>query len=53
MGSEPKITVTANGPYLVEGNLSLQHQHVVVNEAGESLDWRAGEAVAHGESYSL
>jgi len=53
MSSGPKITVTANGPYLVEGNLPLQHQHVVVNEAGESLDWRAGEVVPHGESYSL
>ena len=53
MNSGPKITVTTNGPYLVEGNLPLQHQHIVVNDAGESLDWRAGATVPHGESYSL
>ena len=53
MTSTPKITVTVNGPYLVEGDLPLEHQHVVVNEAGESLDWRTGAAVPHGESYSL
>ena len=53
MSGAAKITVTADGPYFVEGNLPLAHQHVVVNEAGESLDWRAGEAVPHRESYSL
>jgi CDGSH-type Zn-finger protein len=49
----PKITVTANGPYLVEGGLPYEHQHVVVFEQGESLDWRTGESVGHPESYAL
>ena len=53
MSTTPKITVTLNGPYLIEGDLPLTHQHVVTNEAGESLDWRAGQDVAHGDSYSL
>ena len=53
MAKPPKITVTKDGPYLVEGNLPLAHQHVVVNEQGESLDWREGAAVAHSETYSL
>ena len=53
MTKAAKITVTANGPYVVDGNLPLSYQHIVVNEAGESLDWRAGKDVPHGESYSL
>jgi len=40
-----KITVTVNGPYLVEGGIPLAHQHIVTNAQGESLDWREGEAV--------
>ena len=53
MSKPAKITVTANGPYLVEGDVPLEHQHVVVNEEGESLDWRTGQAVAHADAYSL
>lgn len=53
MSRPAKITVTANGPYLVEGDVPLAGQHVVVNEAGESIDWREGPAVAHTDSYSL
>lgn len=53
MSKAAKITVTKDGPYLVDGNLPLAHQHVVVNEKGESLDWREGAAVAHPESYAL
>lgn len=41
-----KITVTPNGPYLVEGAIPLSHQHIVTNAQGESLSWRAGKAVA-------
>ncbi len=41
-----KITITANGPYLVEGALPLAHQHIVANAQGESQSWREGNAVA-------
>lgn len=48
-----KITITANGPYLVEGGLPLAQQHIVANDEGESIEWREGEAVAAGEKYAL
>jgi len=41
-----KITVTIDGPYLVQGDLPLAHQHIVTNAQGESLSWREGQAVA-------
>jgi CDGSH-type Zn-finger protein len=40
-----KITIISNGPYLVEGSIPMTHIHIVVNEQGESLSWREGEAV--------
>jgi CDGSH-type Zn-finger protein len=47
-----KITIISNGPYLIEGVIPLTQIHIVVNEEGESLFWREGEAVtgpgAHG-----
>jgi CDGSH-type Zn-finger protein len=48
-----KITITKDGPYLVTGGVPLQHQHVVTNSEGESLDWRAGEMVEGGDNYAL
>src|SRR5882724_2216443 len=53
MNKAPKVTVVKNGPYLVEGNVPVGNQHIVVNEQGDSLDWRAGESLPHSESYSL
>jgi CDGSH-type Zn-finger protein len=53
MSKAPRITVSTNGPYMVDGDVPLAHQHIVVNEQGESLDWRAGETVPHPESYAL
>ena len=41
-----KITITLNGPYLVQGAIPLTHQHIVTNAQGESLTWRGGKAVA-------
>jgi CDGSH-type Zn-finger protein len=49
----PTICVTANGPYLVAGGVPLRNQHIVTNEDGESVDWRAGEPLAHSEAYAL
>jgi CDGSH-type Zn-finger protein len=53
MTKAPTITVAASGPYLVEGDVSLGHQHIVVNDQGESLDWRAGANIVHSETYAL
>ena len=41
-----KITIKLNGPYLVHGGIPLAHQHIVSNDAGESLAWREGSTVA-------
>jgi CDGSH-type Zn-finger protein len=41
-----KITITVDGPYLVEGAMPLAHQHIVTNAQGESVSWREGKAVA-------
>jgi CDGSH-type Zn-finger protein len=49
----PKITISKNGPYLVEGDVPLAHQHIVTNAEGESLEWREGDAVPHAASYAL
>jgi CDGSH-type Zn-finger protein len=40
-----KITITVDGPYLVQGSIPLAHQHIVTNAQGESLGWREGKAV--------
>jgi CDGSH-type Zn-finger protein len=40
-----KITITVDGPYLVEGSIPLAHQYIVTNAQGESLAWREGETV--------
>jgi CDGSH-type Zn-finger protein len=41
-----KITITIDGPYLVQGAMPLAHQHIVTNAQGESLAWRQGNTVA-------
>jgi CDGSH-type Zn-finger protein len=48
-----KVTVTENGPYVVEGRVPLAHQHIVTNEQGESLEWREGARVPTEEPYAL
>ncbi len=48
-----RVTVTANGPYVVKGDVPLAHQHIVTNREGESLEWREGAAVPHREEYHL
>ena len=53
MPDKPKIRVTRNGPYAVEGIAKLAHQHIVTNEAGDSLEWREGAAVPASNKYSL
>ncbi len=38
--SEPRITVTANGPYLVAGAVPLMRRRMVESEFGEPLTWQ-------------
>jgi CDGSH-type Zn-finger protein len=40
---EPRIRVTANGPYLVEEAVPIVRAEIVVDEAGESVAWAEGE----------
>lgn len=51
--TKTKITVSENGPYLVEGGPRLANQHIVTNAAGESLEWREGDAFPRAEKYAL
>lgn len=48
-----RVTVTKNGPYLVTGDVTIAKQHIVVNEAGESLEWREGEHFQHPAQFAL
>lgn len=38
-----KITVTRNGPYLVEGSIPMTRQTIVANAQGDSVDWSEGD----------
>jgi CDGSH-type Zn-finger protein len=51
--SGPKITVTKDGPYLVEGDIPLAHQHIVINKEGESMEWKEGKSVEHKAKFAL
>jgi len=48
-----KVTVTENGPYVVEGSLPMANQHIVANDEGESLEWRQGKAFPNRSMYKL
>jgi CDGSH-type Zn-finger protein len=43
--NKKQITVRPNGPYKVEGNLSLVHKTQVVSEFGEPLTWKKNETL--------
>jgi len=38
-----QITVTRNGPYLVEGSVPIARQTIVADRDGNSVDWRQGD----------
>ena len=38
-----KITVTRDGPYLVEGSVPMARQTIVADDSGNSIGWRHGE----------
>lgn len=48
-----RITVTADGPYLVEGGVPLIRARIAVNEAGESVGWDELERIDAGDPYLL
>lgn len=48
-----RITVTNNGPYLVEGGVPLIRAEIEVNAEGEAVAWRETGRVEAGESYAL
>jgi len=48
-----KITVTQNGPYLVEGAIPLAIQTIVSDSEGGSREWRQGRAFEVKQQYRL
>jgi CDGSH-type Zn-finger protein len=53
MSSHKKITILANGPYLVSGSVPLALQTIGVNKAGESTEWVEGDALPASAQYAL
>ena len=53
MSSHKTITVTANGPYLVSGSVTLALQTIGVNKAGESTEWIEGKSLPASAQYAL
>jgi CDGSH-type Zn-finger protein len=48
-----KITVTRDGPYLVEGSVPIARQAIVADGAGNSVDWRHGDQFETRADYTL
>ena len=48
-----KITVSTNGPYIVDGRVPMAKQTIIVNEAGESVQWLEGESFETMDSCQL
>ena len=48
-----KVTITKNGPYLVEGSVPLATQTITTNAEGESVTWLEGEPIDARSSYAL
>ena len=51
--SDVTITIVKNGPYIVQGEVPLAEQHIEINAAGESIDWREGKTFAHETKFKL
>ncbi len=52
--AEPvQVTVTTNGPYLVEGTVPIAVQTIVTDEQGDSVGWRKGADFATSGSCAL
>jgi CDGSH-type Zn-finger protein len=48
-----KITVTTNGPYLVEGTVPMARQSIVADDQGDSREWQEGEPFEAKQTFSL
>jgi CDGSH-type Zn-finger protein len=48
-----KITVTTDGPYLVEGAVPMVRQSIVADAQGDSREWQEGESFETKETYAL
>jgi CDGSH-type Zn-finger protein len=48
-----KITVRAQGPYVVEGGVPLVQKTPMMSEYGEPLTWKTGDRLTNAERYSL
>lgn len=54
MASQPmRITVSENGPYLVEGGVPVSKQIIGANDEGESVQWVEGESLPARPRYRL
>ncbi len=51
--SDPQITTTENGPYLVPGSVPLSRREPIVSEHGEPLTWKPGADVETRDRYAL
>ena len=47
------ITVTANGPYLVQGAVPMARQTIVADAQGDSREWQEGESFETKETCAL
>jgi CDGSH-type Zn-finger protein len=48
-----KISITEDGPYLVEGSVPLSRQTIGTDDAGDSVEWLEGEHFETRDSYRL
>lgn len=51
--SNPKITVTENGPYLVSGNVPLSKKIIIADDKGCSAKWQEDKQYPRKETYKL
>jgi CDGSH-type Zn-finger protein len=49
----PNIQIKKDGPYLVNGAVPLNEQHIVTNTEGESMDYRNGKHYPAQTQYAL
>jgi len=52
-GSEPKIKVIRNGPYVVTGRIPLSKQEIIADAQGTAYEWREVEKYPLRENYSI
>ena len=53
MKKRPKITITKDGPYLVEGSVPLERETAVPGEDGDPLRWEKGKPYPKKAEYAL